>query len=83
MSNDKLRNEVEARIKSPGGWGEVSDQMRYALARPDRRRGARWCHSCAAVGVRRPMTHMGMSNGLALTSGCEWHIRQWTRGVPW
>jgi hypothetical protein len=40
---------------------------------PNRRRR---CHQCPQY-PRTAATHAGCANGLAMTSGCEWHVRKW------
>lgn len=73
------RGERWAQACSVAGWGEVGDaelSPRYVIRKPDQRRGQRFCHRCLG-GVRA--THLGMANGVALTSGCEWHMYEWAR----
>lgn len=67
--------EVEARLRSPGGWGEVAsaDGDRYMSSVKSGR--LRRCH-CGCGGKA---THTGSSNGLALMSGCEMSVRRWVR----
>ncbi len=36
----------------------------------------RRCRMCPAK-PRTPATHAGCANGLAMMSGCEWHVRLW------
>jgi hypothetical protein len=71
--------ETKARLTSPGGWGQVgsaSDHQRYAKKNvgSDRRR----CPFCPKA-TRKRNTHVGMANGVALVSGCQWHVAQWVR----
>lgn len=56
------------------GWGQhaSTQQRRYAAEASDRRRK---CH-CGCGGRA---THVGMANGLALMSGCHWHVRLWVK----
>jgi len=73
--------ETRARALSPGGWGTVSDafrHQRYAVALPKR-----YTRSRCDCGCGGRTTHSGSANGLALTSGCEWSIRQWVRNPDW
>lgn len=38
------------------------------------------CHQRGHDRKKKPMaTHAGCANGMAMTSGCEWHMRQWLR----
>lgn len=38
------------------------------------------CRKCPGKGYQRPRTtHAGTAGGAAMTSGCEWHVRQWLR----
>lgn len=73
--------EVKAQLTSPGGWGTVgsaTEHQRYSKRANDKsRRRCPWCPK----GHRKRATHVGMANGLALTSGCEWHVAMWVRGV--
>jgi len=71
--------ETKARLSSPGGWGQVgsaADHQRYAKpVRSQSRQRCPWCPK-----EQRPRaTHLGMANGVALTSGCEWHVAMWVR----
>ncbi len=75
MSDPVTKRELRAMDLSPGGWGQVgaATMTRYSKpARPRSRRRCPWCH--------RRATHVGMANGVALTSGCEWHVAVWVRG---
>lgn len=48
----------------------------------DRRRGRRKCGFMSGAdreGCQRRVTHMGMCRGLAMTCGCEWHMRRWVK----
>lgn len=67
--------EIEARLRSSGGWGEVAsaDGDRYMSAVKSSR--VRRCQ-CGCGGR---VTHVGASNGLALMSGCEMSVRRWVR----
>jgi hypothetical protein len=67
------RREMQARHKSLGGWGEVgsNDMTRYMKPMPNKRR------KCRHEDCPNRATHMGMCNGVALTHGCEWHMRKW------
>lgn len=72
------RNETEARLKSPGGFGwhgSATDGPRYAQLLPGRYRNRRRCH-CGCGGKA---SHAGMANGVALTNGCELSMRRWAR----
>lgn len=70
------RDELRARLASPGGWGthgSAAEHLRYA--QPVAGRGRRRC-DCGCGGRA---THVGMANGVALTSGCELLVRRWVR----
>jgi hypothetical protein len=58
------------------GWGQVAsaaEHVRYSQpAQPTSRRK---CH----CGCNRRATHMGMANGMALTSGCQLAIQRWIK----
>ncbi len=66
-------NELEARLQSGGGWGEVSSENmgRYMLPTKQRRK--------CSCGCGKNATHSGFANGLALMSGCEMYVRRWVR----
>jgi hypothetical protein len=80
------RHEMRARAESTGGWGQVgSGEMgRYSIAKTQRT--SRMCHWCEMADVKRRADHTGMANGVALCSGCEFHIAMWVRvgydGMP-
>lgn len=72
--------EIRARLSSPGGWatvGSASEHRRYAK-RIEGRRGRRRCPWCPDGQTKRS-THVGMANGVALATGCEWHVAVWVR----
>ena len=50
---------------------------RWLSVRPNRRRGPRYCPWCPKR--TNKATHVGICNGLAMVSGCEWHMRMWLR----
>lgn len=55
------------------GWGQRgsdSEHIRYMEPSKSRKR-------CPCCGNRA--SHVGMANGVALTSGCEWSVRVWVR----
>ena len=82
---DEDRATRKARLTSPGGFGEVAsadEHRRYVIPKPSLRRGRRWCWvPTAGVECRRRATHVGSANGLGMTEGCEWHMRQWAAGT--
>lgn len=60
------------------GWGQMGsskDHVRYSEMLPKRRGRRRRCY----CGCGRPVTHMGMANGVGLTSACELGIARWVR----
>jgi hypothetical protein len=65
--------ELQARLLSSGGWGEVSSENgnRYMRQSSQRRK--------CSCGCGKNVTHSGCSNGLALVSGCELYVRRWMR----
>lgn len=74
--------EARAKAASRGGWGRVADahaDPRYALAMDSKRRNRGEC----GCGCGRKTTHVGVANGMGMTSGCEWSIRQWVRNPDW
>ncbi len=63
-------------------YGNALLHVRTCLAIKDRRRGRRRCQLWSGPGLgtcTRPCTHLGLANGVALMSGCEWHVRRWVR----
>lgn len=76
--SDETRGEVRARLSSPpGSWGQYGsslDHVRYM--KPVLSTSRRRCH----CGCGKRATYVGMANGVALTSGCEWSMRRWVRG---
>lgn len=58
-----------------GTWGSVTDHRRYAMpVKQVVRRCSLGAQKCANF-----ETHLGMANGVALTSGCEFHVYAWVR----
>lgn len=74
----KLTKEQRARSESPGEWGRYGsvDMARYS--KPITGRGGR--RKCPAPDCVKKVSHLGMANGLALCSYCEWHVNQWIVG---
>jgi hypothetical protein len=69
---------THAILSSPGDWGvygNAGEHERYMEPAINRRRR---CSPCSRP--RPAATHVGMCNGLALMSGCEWHVRKWVQG---
>jgi hypothetical protein len=60
--------------------GSVTEHaLTFALIAEPRQRRRR-CASCMRqAGVKNYATHVGLANGIALASGCEWHMRLWVR----
>lgn len=58
------------------GWGQIGssvEHVRYAMpVKPTSRR--RCCCGC-----KRRATHLGMANGVCLTTACELAIRRWVK----
>lgn len=72
-----LTREQVARVASTGGWGEhgaanMSRYLRPILPRSRRR--------CFVGGCGKRATHVGMANGVALCSCCEWDGARWVKG---
>jgi len=53
--------------------GSAIEHKRYSVPAPST--SHRRCH----CGCKRRATHIGMANGLALTTGCELRIARWVR----
>lgn len=73
--------EVRARLEGGAGfgtYGSSQEHRRYTQLLPGRFRNRRKCH-CGCGGKS---SHMGMANGLGLTSGCELSMRRWVRDGP-
>lgn len=78
MSGADGARELRAKVASPGGWGAVAnadEHPRYIQLIDGRERNRRRC-DCGCGGK---CTHVGCANGLGMTSGCEWSMRQWVR----
>lgn len=62
-----------------GRYADAERHARSSVKKEDRRRGRRRCPYPVPGGGHcpNPSTHYGMANGLALTEGCEWHVRRW------
>jgi hypothetical protein len=74
--------ELRAWASSLGAWGQVGGIDRgplYAKAVNSPRQHMRYCWKCKALGVKARADHVGMSNGVALTDGCQFHVMQWVR----
>jgi len=59
-------------------WGKIGglpEQFRYMELRPRRPGRKKKCH----CGCGTPTTHLGMANGVCLTSGCELYVRRWVK----
>ena len=69
--------ELKARLQSKGAWGLYGNAAvnRYMVPAPKRRGRRPKCH-CGCGG---PVTHVMMSNGVCLSSGCELSARRWVR----
>lgn len=57
-------------------WGSVTDHQRELL--PVSKKQRRRCPYCPKDSGRK-ITHLGAANGVALMSGCEWHVRMWVK----
>lgn len=55
--------------------GGAAQHVRYMEQRPKRRGGQPRCH----CGCNTLKTHLGMANGVCLTSGCELYVRRWVK----
>lgn len=73
--------EVRARLEggaSFGTYGSANEHRRYVELLPGRYRNRRKC-DCTCGGKS---SHVGMCNGLGMTSGCEWSMRRWAAAGP-
>ena len=78
MDLNKLHPKALAAAMRGGtdGWGQVANaRMDVRYSQPVRSASRRRC-SC---GCQRRATHLGMANGLGMTSGCELSIARWVR----
>lgn len=59
------------------GWGQAGsvDQARYMEPAPKRAGRSKQC----GCGCGRPVTHIGMANGVGLIAGCHWRVRRWVK----
>lgn len=57
-------------------WGSADHHPRVAVAMPKPLRVR--CRYCPTASRNR-VTHLGTANGVALMSGCEWHVHRWAR----
>lgn len=58
------------------GWGQIGsahDHIRYS--QPMEKKSRKRCH----CGCGNRKTHLGMANGVAMTSACELAIARWVR----
>jgi hypothetical protein len=72
---------TQAILSSPGDWGvyaNAGEHQRYMERVEDLRSRCAYCPK-PEVGMKPRATHLGMCNGLALMSGCEWHVRKWVK----
>lgn len=75
--NAESSAELRAKMTSPGEWesyGNAAKHTRYV-----KRIIGRGGRSKCGCGCGGRSTHIGMANGLGMTSGCEWSIRRWVR----
>jgi len=63
-------------------WASTSVHPKTFKLIPDGRQRRRQCWLCNDQGKRNYATHVGLCNGLAMCSGCEWHMRAWAKGKP-
>jgi hypothetical protein len=78
MDMNKLHPKALAAAMKGGtdGWGQMAsatEHLRYA--QPVRPTSRRRCH----CGCGQRATHIGMANGIGLTSGCELAIARWVK----
>jgi hypothetical protein len=77
--NDLSRNALAAAMRGgTEGWGQVASSernIRYSQPRPKKpgRKKKCWC------GCGGHRTHLGMANGICLTSACELGIARWVK----
>lgn len=65
-------------------WADsrIHQRRLYEMTPKERCRGRRKCGFMSGSdrdGCQHRVTHMGMCRGLAMTSGCEWHMRRWVK----
>lgn len=58
-----------------GEWGSATEHKRYAMSCEPTQRKCRLGEKCG-----NRVTHVGKANGVALTSGCQFHVFQWAHG---
>jgi hypothetical protein len=63
-------------MSSYGKWGSVTHHPRHWCEAPKElcRRRCRWSADC-----HNKVTHIGHANGVALTSGCLFHVARWAK----
>ena len=71
LSPNALKASMATGTASWGEWGNSSKHARYVEPVKSRRR--------CRCGCKGRETHIGMCNGVALTSGCELYVRRWVR----
>ena len=59
------------------GWGKQAsiNNIRYSVVKPK----VSGRPSACTCGCKNKVTHLGMANGVALTSGCEISVMRWIR----
>lgn len=73
----RLTKEQQAKASSPGGWGTHGSVEMQRYSKRITGRGGRG--RCCAKGCDKRASHLGMANGLALCSCCEWHVNVWVK----
>ncbi|KAB0509657.1 hypothetical protein F7R06_01150 [Pseudomonas moorei] len=74
--NDLSRAARSAAMRGgTAGWGQVGSEDHVRYMEPMSSTSRRRC-SC---GCKRRATHLGMTKGVGLCSGCEMKIRRWVK----
>lgn len=71
LSPNALKAAAQSGSDLWGTHGSASEHARYF----ERINSRRKCH----CGCGHRKTHVGMANGVALTSGCEMYVRRWVK----
>lgn len=72
------RERLKAQAAGQPEWGTYANadqHIRYMKLLPGPWRNRRKCY-CGCGGKQ---SHGGYANGLAMTGGCEWSMRQWVK----
>lgn len=73
LSPAALKAAMQGGTELWGKYGSARDHVRYLEPFKSRKK--------CRCGCNGPVTHLGKANGVALTSGCEMHVRRWVKGL--